>query len=248
MTSSTPPVDKSMKKSGSKVLRGTEIVPETVVAFLQQNPAFLKEQPELLAVITPPEQNHGGGVVDMQRFMLERLQSELAGYQTREQNLLKLVQENADIQARSVEAIKALLDAKSFEDLIKIILRKVPKLFDISAAILCIEAGKHTPAGANDIGIIVVEPGKFESLMDTGRSITLRSNIEGDKAIFGSRASKVKSTALLRLHFGPKTPNGFLALGAKSPTGFDPQQGTELLSFFSYVLQRTIQRWLTESM
>ncbi len=184
----------------------------------------------------------------MQKFMLERLQSELAGYQKREQNLLKLVQENSDVQTRALMAIKALLDAKSFEGLMKIIFRKVPKLFDISAVVLCIEAGKNTPAAAKDIGIIVVKSETLESLMDAGRSVTLRSNIDGNKIIFGPQAPKVRSTALLRLNFGPKMPNGLLALGDKSPIGFDPQQGTELLSFFSYVLQRTIQRWLPQSM
>ena len=83
--------------------------------------------------------------------------------------------------------------------------------------------------------------------MDSGRTVALRSDIVGDKAIFGSRASKVRSAALLRLDLGAKVPNGLLALGAESSTGFDPRQGTELLSFFSHVLQRTIQRWLTQS-
>ena len=123
----------------------------------------------------------------------------------------------------------------------------MPKMFDVSAAALCIEAGGHVPQGATEIGIVVVEPGALDSLMESGHSVALRSDIEGDKAIFGSRATKVRSAALLRLDLGPKVPNGLLALGAKSPTGFDPHQGTELLSFFSYVLQRTIQRWLTQS-
>lgn len=248
MTRPSPPADKPRKGSGSKELQIADILPEMVEAFLQQNPAFLKERPDLLAVITPPEQNHGNGVVDMQKFMLERLQNELVGHQKREQNLLKLAQENSDVQTSAHKAIRALLDAKSFEDLIKIILRKIPKLFNISAVVICIEAGKNTPETAKNIGIIVIQPEMLESFMDEGCSVTLRSNIEGEKTIFGPQASKIKSTALLRLNFGPKMPNGLLALGDKSPTGFNPHQGTEVLSFFSYVLQRTIQRWLTQSM
>jgi uncharacterized protein YigA (DUF484 family) len=160
--------------------------------------------------------------------------------------LLAVAESNADVQRCVFAATKALLDAKSFEDLIKIILKKMPKMFDISAAALCIEAGDHVPAGATENGIIVVEPGALDSLMGSEHSVALKSNIEGDKAIFGSRATKVRSAALLRLDLGSKVPNGLLALGAKSPTGFDPRQGTELLSFFSYVLQRTIRRWLTQ--
>ena len=248
MTTSTPPADKTGKRPGSKAPQREDVLTETVQAFLKQNPSFLKERPDLLAIITPPENKYGDGIVDMQKFMLKRLQNELAEYKKREENLLKLIQENSDVQTHTHNAIKALLDAKSFEELIKTILHKVPKLFDISAVVLCFEAGRNTPAAARDIGINFIKSETLESLMDASRRVALRSNIKGDKAVFGSQASKVKSTALLRLNFGPKLPNGLLALGDKSPDGFGPQQGTELLSFFSYVLQRTAKRWLTQSM
>ena len=248
MTTSTPPADKTGKRPGSKAPQREDVLTETVQAFLKQNPSFLKERPDLLAIITPPENKYGDGIVDMQKFMLKRLQNELAEYKKREENLLKLIQENSDVQTHTHNAIKALLDAKSFEELIKTILHKVPKLFDISAVVLCFEAGRNTPAAARDIGINFIKSETLESLMDASRRVALRSNIKGDKAVFGSQASKVKSTALLRLDFGPKLPNGLLALGDNSPDGFGPQQGTELLSFFSYVLQRTVKRWLTQSM
>jgi len=248
MTSSTPPADKSGKKHGSKRLSIPDILPETVEAFLKHNPSFLKERTDLLAFITPPEKEYGESVLDMQKFMLQRLQNELAQYKKREESLLKLIQENSDVQTLTHRAIRELFDAKSFEELIKTVLHKIPKVFDISAAVLCIEANKNTPTALNDIGIIVIKNEILESLMVADRSVTLRSNIEGDKIIFGTKSSKVKSTALLRLSFGSKLPNGMLALGDKSPTRFDPQQGTELLSFFSFVLQRTIKRWLTQSM
>ena len=247
MTGSTPPADKSRKREVSKALQKPDVMPQTVEAFLRQNPAFLKERPDLLSIITPPENKYGDGVVDMQKFMLQRLQDELAKYKKREANLLKLIQENSDVQTLTLKATKALLDAKSFEELIKTILHKVPKLFGISAVVLCIEAGKNTPAAAKDIGIKVIKTETLDSILDADSSATLRSHIEGSTTIFGAQASKVKSTALLRLTFGPKLPNGLLALGDKSPTRFDPEQGTELLSFFSYVLQTTIKRWLNQS-
>jgi uncharacterized protein YigA (DUF484 family) len=251
MSSSTPPADNNADtpaaKQKSKALSDAVISPETVAAYLEQNPGFLNDRPELLVALVPPEQNHGGGVLDMQKFMLELLQGELTRFSSREKTLLAAAESNADVQGRVFAATKALLDAESFEELIKIVLKKIPQMFDISAAALCIEAGDHVPAGATEFGIIVVEPGALDSLMDSGRTVALRADIVGDKAIFGSRASKVRSAALLRLDLGAKVPNGLLALGAESSTGFDPRQGTELLSFFSHVLQRTIQRWLTKS-
>ena len=45
-----------------------------VRSFLQQNPDFLVENPDLIEVIVAPKRDNGKGVVDMQSFMVERLQ------------------------------------------------------------------------------------------------------------------------------------------------------------------------------
>ena len=111
MSSSTPPAGK-----------GAVISSEAVAAYLEQNPGFLNDRPELLTTLIPPGQNHGGGVLDIQKFMLDRLQGELTRFRSREQTLLATAKSNADVQGCVFAATKALLDAKSFEDLIKIVL------------------------------------------------------------------------------------------------------------------------------
>ena len=39
---------------------------------------------------------------------------------------------------------------------------------------------------------------------------------------------------------------GLLALGTKLPNAFNPQQGTDLLLFFSHILENCIQQWLNK--
>ena len=46
--------------------------------YLRRHPDFLLEHPDLVWVLTPPEQRSGNGVVDMQRYMLERMKTDLA--------------------------------------------------------------------------------------------------------------------------------------------------------------------------
>jgi hypothetical protein len=74
----------------------------------------------------------------------------------------------------------------------------------------------------------------------------LRADTRGDKVIFGARASKVRSMALMQLNFGTRAPRGMLVLGASAPDAFDPSQSTDLLAFFAFVLQRCVRRWLND--
>ena len=48
MTGSTPPADNSRKREVSKALQKADVMPQTVEAFLKQNPAFLKERPDFV--------------------------------------------------------------------------------------------------------------------------------------------------------------------------------------------------------
>jgi hypothetical protein len=221
---------------------------ETVADWLRQNPGFLNDHPDLLAALTPPEFHQGETVLDMQRFMLERLQSEVIGLKGREADLIDATKSNAMVQGRIHAAVKGLLEAASLEDMIKLIIHKLPRRFDLASVVLCIETGDNPPAAFTTKDVVALEPGALETLLGKGRNksrtVTLRSNIKGEEAIFGAKAAKVRSAALLQLDFGDAAPKALLALGSRSTSGFDPRQGTEMLSFFARVLESSIKRWL----
>ena len=244
MTSSTPPTGKSKRISSSKKGANRPISAENVEKFLQDNPEILNDRPDLLASIKPPEQNYGGGVVDMQVFMLKRLQDELGKYKLREKNFLKAAELNNKVQTRILEAVSTLLDTSSFDEICEIVKQKLPSLFDIELAVICIEANKHNPNQELGTEVTIVETGTINSILDNGNKISLRSNIKGNKAVFGAAASKIRSEALLPLDLGPNKLNALLALGSVKSDEFSPAQGAELLCFFSNVLQKMMQRWI----
>ena len=118
---SAPQVGKEPGKEASKgALSGELLSAEAVEAYLRRHPQFLNEHPELIAALVPPEFDHGAGVVDMQRFMLQRLKGELARLRTRERALLAAAETNVANQGRVHHAVKALLAATSFQHLIRI--------------------------------------------------------------------------------------------------------------------------------
>jgi hypothetical protein len=136
--------------------------------------------------------------------------------------------------------------ARSFDALIRAVVNDLPEMFDIAAAALCIETEQPLPGGAGSTGVVLLAPGALDRMADAEEPVTLRRDADGDEAIFGAHAGRVKSVALLQLDFGSKAPRGMLVLGSALPDGFDPAQGTDLLAFFAYVLQRCVRRWLND--
>ena len=83
---------------------------ETVSAWLRRHPDFLQENLEVLTFLTPPEFKRGERILDMQRFMLDRVQEELAGLRRREKQLLQAVEGNAAGQSKIHQAVVAIVE------------------------------------------------------------------------------------------------------------------------------------------
>ena len=219
--------------------------PEAVAEYLRRHPDFLVDHPNLFAALTPPTHHQGEGVVDLQRFMLESMREELRSLQSRENRLLDAAEERDASQSRVQEAALAILEARSFEHLIRTVNERIAQLLALASVRLCVETSESIPGPSGKAGVVVIEPGTIDKWMRRTDDIVLVGGAPGRRAIFGGDAGDVRSYALLRLGFGPKSPGGLLALGSSDADGFHPRQGTELIAFFARVLEHCVRRWLT---
>ena len=71
-----------------------------VAAYLRQNPDFLVEHSELLQILTPPSQQRGERIVDMQQFMLQHLRAEIVKLKSQHRALITSSRANLASQAR----------------------------------------------------------------------------------------------------------------------------------------------------
>ena len=218
--------------------------PEAVAEYLRRHPEFLIDRPDLIAVLTPPTYHQGEGVVDLQRFMLESLRAELEALKSREDRLLDAAEQRDVSQSRVQEAALALLQARTFEHLIRMVNERVAELLRLASVRLCVESGEATSGATAKAGVVVIEPGTIDKWMRRTDDIVLVGGAPGRRAIFGAAAGELRSYALLRLDFGPKSPGGLLALGSSDADGFHPRQGTELIDFLARVLEHCVRRWL----
>ena len=78
---------------------------DEVLAYLTRHPGFLADHPELVDQLTPPAHQHGAGVVDMQQFMLQRLQGELVRVKGQQRALISTSRSNLTSQTRIHAAV-----------------------------------------------------------------------------------------------------------------------------------------------
>ncbi|MGE3936295.1 MAG: DUF484 family protein [Rhodospirillaceae bacterium] len=222
-----------------------EISSAAVADYLRRHPDFLNENPAILSLLTPPDRQSGDGVVDLQRVMIERLRGETTGLRTRERALTEAVRNNTLVQARVLKAALALNEAKSFERLIRTLTAEVPAILEVEAVALGVETTDPLPAGAGDVGVVILKPGTIDALIGPSRTVALLPDERGDRDLFGRTAARVHSVALMRLSFGMTAPAGVLAIGAGTPDAFHPGQATDLLSFLARMFEQCVCRWLT---
>jgi uncharacterized protein YigA (DUF484 family) len=217
---------------------------DQVAAYLRRHPDFLAENNELLDVLTPPARERGEGVLDLQRFMVERLRRELAEVTDLRNDLVATGRSNLAIQRRVHEAILALLRAGSFEEFVETITTDLAVILDLDVVTIGVERAADGAAWKPVSGVYCLKSGSIDNLLGRAGTLLLRDDVAGDPAIFDGAAGLVRSDALIRLAIGESAPPALLALGSRQSGAFHAGQGTELLSFLSHVLEVTFRAWL----
>ena len=84
----------------------TEMTKKLVIEYLQANPQFLAEHPDLFEVLTPPEQQHGRGVIDFQYYAIDNLRRGMKRMKDRFQGLVVSARENLSVQQQVQQAVE----------------------------------------------------------------------------------------------------------------------------------------------
>ncbi len=221
-------------------------------AILAKPDAVLDDQDVMRALISANEKLMGGNIVDLRGIAMERLESRLDRLEDTHRSVIAAAYENLAGTNQIHKAILRMMDPTSFEAFLRDLGGEVAEILRVDAIRLVLESAQEESelsVKRLDSVLTVAKPGFVEGYCTRHggreRRVVLRQMQGADPEIYGDRADWIRSEACLTLDFGDERLPGLLVMGSEDPHQFSPQQGTDLLSFFAGVFERSMRHWLS---
>lgn len=222
-------------------------------AILATPDAVLDDQDVMYALIAANEKSMGANIVDLRSIAMERLEARLNRLEDTHRSVIAAAYENLAGTNQVHRAILRMLDPTEFEIFLRELGGEVSKILRVDAITLILESAQNDsdPAVQRLNGVLTMaEPGFIsdylgQGLEDNHRQVTLRQIQHASTRVYGKATAAIRSEACLLLDLGEGRLPGLLVMGAKSPQHFTPQQGTDLLAFFTGVFERSMRHWLS---
>lgn len=214
------------------------------------NPDVLLEDHDVMrALVGANDDRAGGNIVDLRAIAMERLEARFDRLEDTHRSVIAAAYDNLAGTNQVHRAILRMMDATTFDAFLTDLAGDVADTLRVDAIRLILETA--TPDAENTMGPVVelVPEGFIADYVTMGRNmpvrqITLRRFHAGQDSLFGDRTAYIQSEACLILDLGPDRLPGMLVMGSEDPQQFTPQQGTDLLTFFTGVFERVMRRWL----
>lgn len=214
---------------------GPELDLDLVRDFLMDNPEFVRSDSELLAVIA--HEPRSGNVVSLGDLARERLLRETRSAQARFHDVVETARANYEAQMRVQEAILAILDATSPEDLAARMSGHVAFALAADACLFVATDARATDQALDRLG------GAVERLVPACTPVHMGPIDRPRGWLYGEHGAMLQSEALARLEFGPERRIGMLVLASHDIEAFRSDHGAELVQFFARVLERVLGRF-----
>lgn len=212
-----------------------------VIAYLRRNPRLLLANPDLLAAIAPDTRFEAETVVvDMQRFVVDRLRRQVDDMKAASDRLVTTTRSNMSLVERTMECALALLYARDFSELTQILHDDLPVHLGVDAVAVAFESDTLPLEAGQTVRSL---PQGFVAHMMGDDGTLIRADAEGEAMIYGGAAGLVRSDAIVALPEGEGLPVGLFAVGCRNPGHFEPGQGTELIAFLAHVSRYAVGRW-----
>ncbi|OAN54007.1 DUF484 family protein [Magnetospirillum moscoviense] len=235
-----------VRKHDDKADAAPPLSDQQVADYLRRHPDFLLRHTELAAFLAPPSRWPGSeAVVDLQTFMIERLQEEVDRVRGAAEHLIHTSRSNMSTQNRTHQAVLALLSADSMAELAGAVADDLAPMLDVDVATLAFEESGEALPELAAAAILRLPPGHVDRVLGgPDRACALAEQMPGDPLVFGEGADLVSSSALVRLDAGGRCPAGLLALGSRHGRTFHSGQGTELIAFLAQVAALSVRRFV----
>ena len=222
-------------------------------ARIMSDPGVILDDKDLMrALVAASERTMGTNIVDLRGLAMERLEARLDRLEETHRAVIAAAYENLSGTNQIHRAILRMLDPDQFEAFLRNLGTDVAEILRVDAIKLVLESPSAGPDPALERisnVLVVVEPGFIDAYMTAGRAqagrhVVLRQAIPDSTLIYGARVGDLRSEAVMRLDLGAQRMGGMLVMASENPHMFKAGQGTDLLSFFAGIFERSMRRWL----
>ena len=218
--------------------RATDTSPaaaEDVRAFLQADPGFLRDDPDLLKDLGLRVDL--ANVVDFGPAALSRVTAAHKRESRARRTLEANARANFAAQAQTHGAVIDLLEARNHSDLARRVDDLARLRFGLEAAAIALEGPDRAPAGWR-----LLAEGQIDLLLGR-RKLERMGVLPTAHGLFNTPASEIGSVAMVRLALWEPARQGILAFAAADEKTFEPDMGAELVDFLARVVERMAERW-----
>jgi uncharacterized protein YigA (DUF484 family) len=217
---------------------------DDVAQFLQQNPAFFANHPELLGELRLPNP-HGGHAIALSERQVQALREENKAYKAKLQELVQFAEENDAIVSRLHALVLAVLPASSLPELLASLHLALREGMSVPHTALRIWGGRPYSGDGEDRE-------EFQPVSDAvkahasglGRPYCGPSADAELAALFGDAATHVRSLAQMPLRDEGGACIGLLALGSEDVMRFYPEMGVVYLQRLGELTGAALRRFV----
>ena len=215
--------------------------PEQVAAYLQANPEFFVQHPELLAELSLPHES--GSAVSLVERQVAILRERNIDMRHRLSKLLDNARDNDKLFDKTKRLVLSLLEGQDMGDVIDALHFSFDKDFGIhfTSVILFGNADKVPSSQARVISMAEARE-HLAALIKNNRASCDTLGAADLEFIFGDKAKEIGSVATVPLMHG--SAFGLLAIGNRDPQYYRSSMGTLFLSYIAEVLNRILPKYL----
>ena len=214
--------------------------------------AILDDQDVMRALVEANQKAMGGNIIDLRGISMERLENRLDRLEDTHRSVIATAYDNLAGTNQVHRAVLRLLNFDDFDALMSDLNGQIANILQVESLRLVLETSQtDSDPDLSRFGAVltVVDAGfvaEYINAATGGQSpqVILRQFKGAGLSVFGENSQKIQSEACLTLDLGGARLPGMLVMGGRHPQQFSSQQGTDLLTFFAGVFERTIRRLL----
>ena len=223
----------------SEVKAQTELKPQDVAGFLEQNPEFFVGRDDLLLGMTLPHQR--GDTISLVERQMALLREGNINYRSRLDGLSETAKENERLFEQMRKLVLALLESRDLEQLLETITDSLNHEFNIEfhSLILFSEQPLNLPVRVESVDAATLALG---AIVSKNKPVCGQFTHEQLRFLFAEREESVGSSAIIPLSYSLNNPQqlGVLALASKDSRHFHEGVGALFVGYLGDVLSRVL--------